>query len=248
VPDADPADATASAPAGRSNLTLRVISSLVLAPLALLAAYWGGWPFALFWGIACVIVLCEWIKLVMNSLVAPPKSAGRLLWIVMGVAYAGAILVATLALRADSLLGFAVIVFVFAVVWMTDIAAYFTGRAFGGPKLMPSVSPKKTWSGAIGGTVAAIVAGVLVAHFAGIVGLAAVAAVALVLSAVSQAGDLLESAIKRHFDAKDSGTLLPGHGGLMDRLDGYATAVVAAALIGVLRGGFDAPARGLMVW
>ena len=88
----------------------------------------------------------------------------------------------------------------------------------------------------------------LVAKPAGINDLSAVAAVALVLSVASQAGDLLESAVKRHFDVKDASGLLPGHGGLMDRLDGYLTAVVAAALIGLARGGFEAPARGLLVW
>ena len=248
MPGVDPAETSPATLAGRSNLALRVVSSLVLAPLALIAAYFGGWPFALFWTVACLIVLCEWFMLVTGSRASVPGDASRLLWIAAGVVYAGAILVATLTLRGDAVHGFAAILFVFAVVWMTDIAAYFAGRAFGGPKLMSSVSPKKTWSGAIGGTAAAIIAGVLVAHFAGIGGLVAIAAVALVLSIVSQAGDLLESAIKRQFNAKDSGSLLPGHGGLMDRLDGYATAVVAAALIGVVRGGFDAPARGLMVW
>jgi phosphatidate cytidylyltransferase len=113
---------------------------------------------------------------------------------------------------------------------------------------MPRVSPKKTWSGAAGGTLASVVLGVLVAKFAGLGNLGAVALTALVLSVASQAGDLLESALKRHFDVKDSSGLLPGHGGLMDRLDGYLTAVVAAALIGLARGGFDAPARGLLGW
>jgi phosphatidate cytidylyltransferase len=113
---------------------------------------------------------------------------------------------------------------------------------------MPRVSPKKTWSGAIGGTVGGVAAGTLVAALSGLGSLAAIGLVALVLSVISQAGDLLESAIKRRFDAKDSSGLIPGHGGLMDRLDGYATAVVAAGLIGLARGGFATPARGLMVW
>ena len=137
---------------------------------------------------------------------------------------------------------------VFAVVWGSDILAYFVGRAVGGPKLMPRVSPSKTWSGAAGGTLASVVFGVLVAKLGGIGDLGAVALIALLLSVISQAGDLIESALKRHFHVKDSSGLLPGHGGLMDRLDGYLTAVVAAALIGLARGGFDAPARGLLVW
>ncbi len=235
--------------AGRSNLALRVVSSLVVAPLAVLIAYLGGWPFDLFWGIAALIVFCEWAMLVRGrNSAASSWSTAQLLWMGGGLAYAAAMLTATVTLRADVTHGLAAILFLFAVVWMTDITAYFAGRAFGGPKLMPKVSPKKTWSGAIGGTLGGVIGALLVAHFAGIGNLAAVGAIALVLSVVSQAGDLLESAIKRRFDAKDSSGLLPGHGGLMDRLDGFATAVVAAAVIGVAHGGLDAPARGLLEW
>ena len=129
--------------------------------------------------------------------------------------------------------------FLFAVVWATDIAAYFVGRAIGGPKLMPQVSPKKTWSGAIGGTHRRrSLAAVAVAKFAGLDGLVRDrASLAVVLSVVAQAGDLFESALKRRFGAKDSSQLIPGHGGLMDRLDGFVAAAVLAALIGLLRGG-----------
>jgi phosphatidate cytidylyltransferase len=113
---------------------------------------------------------------------------------------------------------------------------------------MPGVSPNKTWSGALGGTAAGIIGGVAVAQVAGGRNLATVALVALVLSVIAQAGDFLESAIKRRFYAKDAGALIPGHGGLMDRLDGFVTAATAAVLIGLLHGGLDAPARGLMMW
>ena len=151
-------------------------------------------------------------------------------------------------LRNDPTLGFAAILFVFAVVWLSDIVAYFAGRAIGGPKLMPRVSPKKTWSGAIGGTAGGVIGGVLVARYFGIANLGSAAAVAFVLSLISQAGDLLESAIKRRFNTKDASQLIPGHGGLMDRLDGFVTAALAAVLIGIAHGGVNAPARGLMVW
>jgi phosphatidate cytidylyltransferase len=144
--------------------------------------------------------------------------------------------------------GFAAILFLFVIVWLTDIIAYFVGRSAGGPKLMPRVSPNKTWSGALGGTVAAVAGGVIVARQFGIDGLVPVAVIAFVLSVASQAGDLLESAIKRRFNAKDASQLIPGHGGLMDRLDGFVAAAAASALIGMTHGGFDASARGLMVW
>ncbi|TMJ22060.1 MAG: phosphatidate cytidylyltransferase, partial [Alphaproteobacteria bacterium] len=101
---------------------------------------------------------------------------------------------------------------------VTDIAAYFSGRAIGGAKLWPRVSPKKTWSGAIAGTAAAIVAGLLVASAAQIPGLWAIAGLAVLLSASAQGGDLFESFLKRKFRAKDSSQLIPGHGGVMDRL------------------------------
>jgi len=133
-------------------------------------------------------------------------------------------------------------------VWATDILAYFVGRFVGGPKLWKQVSPNKTWSGAIGGACAAIAAGLVVAHYAHLPNSLAAAGLALILSAASQAGDLFESAFKRRFGVKDAGHVIPGHGGIMDRLDGFLVAAAVAALIGIVRGGLDAPARGLLVW
>ena len=136
----------------------------------------------------------------------------------------------------------------FAVVWATDIAAYFVGRAVGGPKLAPRLSPNKTWSGSIGGLAGAVLAAVLVVHFGGVGGMPAAIVVAMALSTVAQIGDLAESAIKRRFGVKDASSLIPGHGGLMDRLDGFVAAAVLACLIGLAHGGMDAPARGLLIW
>ena len=113
---------------------------------------------------------------------------------------------------------------------------------------MPRVSPNKTWSGAIGGTLAAVVVALALAKVTALTGLFAIAMLAVILSICAQAGDLFESFLKRRFGAKDSSHLIPGHGGLMDRLDGFVTASVVAALIGLLRGGFEAPGRGLLVW
>jgi phosphatidate cytidylyltransferase len=126
--------------------------------------------------------------------------------------------------------------------------AYFLGRLIGGPKLLPRVSPKKTWSGAISGLLAAVLAAIAVAKAAELSGLYSIALVAAILSAVAQAGDLFESRLKRRFGAKDSSHLIPGHGGLMDRLDGFVLAAAVAAMIGVLRGGVEAPAHGLLMW
>jgi phosphatidate cytidylyltransferase len=176
---------------------------------------------------------------------APAQHRG---WVAGGLPYAGAIGIAPIALRSDSEFGFVAVMFLFAVVWATDITAYFLGRMVGGPKLLPRVSPKKTWSGALSGLAAAVLAAIAVAKLAGLSGLLSVALVAAFLSSVAQAGDLFESQLKRSFGAKDSSHLIPGHGGLMDRLDGFVFAATVAALIGILRGGVEASARGLLVW
>jgi phosphatidate cytidylyltransferase len=158
------------------------------------------------------------------------------------------LLIAPVLLRNDEPFGLAAIMLLFAVVWVTDIAAYFAGRWLGGPKLWPQVSPKKTWSGALVGTGTAILAGLTVASLAGLGNWPALAILCLALSIASQLGDLFESAVKRRFGVKDAGTLIPGHGGLMDRLDGFVAAVFVAACVGLCRGGIMAPSRGLLSW
>ena len=167
-------------------------------------------------------------------------------WPVAGLAYAGLSAISLVALRGGDAAGLAATLFLFAVVWATDILAYFVGRAVGGPKLAPSISPGKTWSGAIGGTIAGIAVGGVVALYAGILwGMAATAALAFVLSVVSQLGDLFESSLKRRFGAKDSGGLIPGHGGVMDRVDGLVAAAFVLFIIGALASGMDTPAHAL---
>jgi phosphatidate cytidylyltransferase len=232
-----------------SNLSLRIISSAVMAPLAVGVAWLGGWPFVLFWTIAACIVLWEWTRLVGGSAREGDRTAGPFIaWMVAGLLYASVLLVAPAVLRRDPAFGFVAILFLFAVVWGTDIAAYFAGRAIGGAKLWPAVSPNKTWSGAIGGALGGFAAGLMVVKLAGLVIAPMLLLVAFGLSVASQAGDLLESAIKRRFGAKDASQLIPGHGGLLDRLDGFLTAVAAAVMVGLIRGGLEGPARGLLVW
>ncbi len=151
-------------------------------------------------------------------------------------------------LRSDPEFGLPAVLFLFAVVWSTDILGYFVGRTIGGPRLAPHISPKKTWSGACGGALGALAAGIAVVYIAGGTALLPVACVAFVLSIASQAGDLFESAVKRRFGVKDASHVIPGHGGLMDRLDGFIAASGVAALVGIMRGGLDASARGLLLW
>ena len=200
-------------------------------------------------GIHKVRLLAAIIVLTMGMLgVAALTTATQRAWVAGGIPYAGAMGIAPIVLRSDVALGFVAIVLLLAIVWATDVIAYFVGRAVGGLKLAPRFSPKKTWSGAIGGVVAAAVVAIAVARVAGLNGLLPIATIAVFLSIAAQAGDLFESMVKRRFGAKDSSQLIPGHGGLMDRLDGFVAAAVLAALIGIARGGLEAPARGLLVW
>lgn len=261
-------------PKKMSDLKLRVISAVILGPLVLGIAYWGGAAFAVLILIAAGLFLREWFSMTGTrdatasavagylalalsgvafylghaeatlALIAGGAVAAYILsgfnvsgrWAGEGVFYSGLSLYALLAARSGND-GHVFLLFLLMVVWATDICAYFSGRAIGGPKLWPKVSPKKTWSGAMGGLLFAILFGTgLVAAF-GQENLMGWAALAALLSVVSQAGDLLESAVKRRFDVKDSSNLIPGHGGIMDRVDGLVAAAIAAAFLGLVLGG-----------
>ena len=169
------------------------------------------------------------------------------LWKSVGIAYAGLPALALVVLRSDISLGMAAVFWLLIVVWASDIAAYFAGRIIGGPKLAPVISPNKTWAGALGAVVGSALAGGLAAYV--LIGTATVPAfLAIALSIAAQAGDLFKSALKRKYGVKDLGTLIPGHGGVIDRVDGLVAAAIAAAVIGVLRAGPTAAGQGLLVW
>jgi phosphatidate cytidylyltransferase len=288
--DTGPAGGAKAAPAETENLLRRTASALVLAPLAIAAALWGGWLFAAACAITAVIVLWEWTGLVARAdwrIAAPgvavlcaaavllqqrqPLAAGAAIaigaliaagapvmlrnregaspaWIASGVVYAGIIPMALIPLRSDPEMGPAALLFVFATVWATDIFAYLIGRLLRGPLLWPRLSPKKTWAGAIGGLAGGIAAGSAVAYASAGTQPLIAGFLAVMLSIAAQAGDLFESWVKRRYGAKDSGRLIPGHGGVMDRVDGLLVAGLAAVLIGVLRDGTAASARGLLLW
>jgi phosphatidate cytidylyltransferase len=279
--DAAPAAAVEQ---GASNLLMRVVVALVLAPLALAIAYVGGWLWAVLVTLASIGLYVEWLMIVAASRetrvtaagvvalaisglclalgridaallglvvgvigVALFASAERRLWAVSGFLYAAAAEIASVLVRLDQIKGFAALILVLLVVWVTDIGGYFAGRGIGGPKLWPRVSPKKTWAGAIGGFAASLaVAGGFAILDLGRTGPLLLFGAAL--SIASQLGDLFESAVKRRFGVKDSSHIIPGHGGLLDRLDGFVAAIVLAAIFGFLRGGVDGVGRGLMVW
>jgi len=159
-----------------------------------------------------------------------------------GVVYVGLACVALIWLRGGDAAGRANVLFVVIVVWASDIGAYAAGRLLGGPKLAPAISPGKTWSGALGGFAAAMLVGEIASQALWPGGVGRAALVAGVLGISAQAGDLMESAIKRRFGVKDSGRLIPGHGGLLDRLDGLLTAAPTAAAIALGMG------RGMVLW
>jgi len=265
---------------GASELAARVLSSLALAGLALVSAWFGGLVLVIVWLVAAIAVLREWFGLIgvpRNALTAfwifgsasiilsafsdqifgfesysmiIPAVVGSVvlggvarfrgapsIWTAVGPVYAAIVVLAPLWLRAREPDGLVALLWLFLVVWISDIGAFFIGRRFGGPKLWPAVSPKKTWSGLFGGlffgTLLASGFVLLDRMLIGpvFVGGAALFALTLATSLVSELGDLFESAMKRHFGAKDSGQIIPGHGGIMDRLDSFVSAGLFAVIM-----------------
>jgi len=225
----------------KKPLTLRLASAAVLIPIVVAAVFAGGIAWTLLVLLFSAVMIVEWCKIA-------SRKPGAIPWYVLGLPYVFVPCAALIWLRADLVVGLQQIFWIVALVIFADTGAYIAGRSIGGPKLAPRVSPNKTWSGAAGGTLGAVAIALMLAKAAGLSGLFAIAMLAVVLSVCAQAGDVFESFLKRSFGVKDSGHLIPGHGGLMDRLDGFLTASVAAALIGLARGGFEAPGRGLLVW
>jgi phosphatidate cytidylyltransferase len=170
------------------------------------------------------------------------------LYTFLAVPYLAVPLVAIIRLRESADLGFEAILWLFAVVWIGDTMAYVFGKTIGGPKLAPVMSPNKTWAGLAGAVVGGALGSVLVAWGAGIA-----VALPLVLlggasGVVGQVGDLFESLAKRRAGVKDSGSIIPGHGGVLDRVDALLFVAVFALLVGVLHVGLHNPAVGLLVW
>ncbi|WP_027285450.1 phosphatidate cytidylyltransferase [Rubritepida flocculans] len=164
-------------------------------------------------------------------------------WLAFGVAYVGVAGVALIALRQDDQAGRENVIFLFLLVWASDISAYLAGRRFGGAKLWPAVSPNKTWAGALGGLAGALgVGGLAALAFSEGLDPGRLVLICLALGLAAQGGDLLESWIKRRFGVKDSSGLIPGHGGLFDRLDSVLAAAPLAALLGAMLG------PGVQLW
>ena len=196
---------------------MRTVSGTVLALVGLLTMRLGGAVWAVTICLLGLGMAIEWAGLCIGR----PR---RLL--ALGAPYIAPAVAALIWLRSQPN-GYWWVLLLAAVVWGGDVGAYLIGRLVGGPRLAPAISPGKTWSGAVGGTLAAVLCGIAIWPERA----ALVAPAGLLLSLVAQAGDLLESAIKRRFGVKDSGRLIPGHGGLLDRLDGVLTSAPVAAAI-----------------
>lgn len=169
-------------------------------------------------------------------------------WRAVGLVLFGILILSAVLMRGEGVAGIWAGIFLGTVVWMTDSAAFFTGRQIGGEKLVPSISPSKTWSGALGGLALGSGAGLLVwivlTDSPWWIGLL----ISLSISILGQLGDLSESAVKRHFRIKDSGDIIPGHGGLMDRLDSLTFGIILVLIVGALHGGIGSVAEGLLYW
>lgn len=204
-----------SSPSGFSQLGIRSLSGVVLIliflPFIILG---GGWLLA-FCVVVSIILFVEWLLMVRSG-------DGGLRWVLLGIIYTSPpILFVPFIRSADD--GLLYVIFLFGVVGATDIGGYFAGRLIGGAKLAPSVSPNKTWAGVFGGLGSALVCGLVFV----LIGFSPITLLgALFLSVISQLGDLFESWTKRRFGVKDSGSWVPGHGGLLDRLDGLLLAII----------------------
>ena len=207
-----------------SNIITRTLSALILAPLVLLAIYLGGIAFNVTILLCSVLMAVEWGRIVRTATTKTLRPFGKLGWNILGFFYVVIHCGCLIALR-DLPQGELIVVWMLFTIWAVDTGAYFAGITIGGPKLAPKISPKKTWAGTAGGVVAAILVGLcftlLDVEIKG-----NTIANSLVIALLAVVGDLLESAFKRHFMVKDSGNLIPGHGGILDRVDSIVTVAV----------------------
>jgi len=215
----------------KNTIILRVISAIVLAPAVLWVVFVGGVAFEIMVTLAAMVLVYEWTKMVGRNF----------WWLVLGGVYISAAIFAIWWLREGNESGLFYFVWLLVVVWATDIGGYVFGMTIGGPKLAPSISPNKTWSGFIGGILLAAIGGYSVVMYffdqSQASNLASAIALGVGMSIVSQLGDLFESKIKRRFGVKDSGNVIPGHGGLFDRIDGLMAASIVMALLNSMVGG-----------
>ena len=211
------------------ELQTRIISAGILAPVVLYIIWLGGAAFSSLVVLMAVIMSFEWCGIINND---SPLAQGiddkhKKKWLNYGIAYVAIFASSLLYLRnygaeegKDG--GAGIVLVMLLMVWATDIAAYFAGRLIGGPKIYPAISPNKTWAGLLGGMVAAGLVGMALSVLINF-GVFTMFFIGALTAVIAQAGDFLESWIKRKFGVKDSGNIIPGHGGIMDRMDGFVT-------------------------
>lgn len=207
-----------SAPSDRDRTRAVLIAALLLSFLVAIFVHVPA-------GVACAAVTVP-----ISILVARQLRVVGPVW--LGVAVIGTVFpaLALVWMRSHIDFGLQTVLYVIASVAFTDVGAYAAGRTIGGPKLLPKISPSKTWAGLAGGVACAMLVAVVFTAIHEEARLAALVPLAIVIALIAQAGDLLESAVKRHFKVKDSGTLIPGHGGILDRVDGQMTVLPVVAL------------------
>lgn len=262
-------------PNASSELTKRILSVVILAPIVIFLAWLGDIFFGLMMAVIAVLMYWEWTVMTQKSILLPrdivavlavlglvvaqyiggtttpillsflaivigliviATAKHKLGWTIAGIGVGSSLATCLIYLRAIEPSGLGLLFFLCFSVWAADIFAYIVGRTVGGPKLMPRVSPKKTWSGFLGGAAGAVIVGALVASHLFEANTTLFAGLAFITALAAQAGDLLESHIKRRFNVKDSSNLIPGHGGILDRVDGLvlsAYVFVACYVLGV---------------
>ena len=264
-----------ASPSANSELTKRIISAVILAPIVIFMAWLGGIFFGIMMAVIAVLMYWEWTVMTQQSILLPrdifavlcvlalviAEYVGgttmpilfsflaiviglivivtvkhKLGWTIAGIGVGSSLATCLIYLRGIEASGLGLLFFLCFSVWAADIFAYIVGRTVGGPKLMPRVSPKKTWSGFLGGAAGAVIVGALVASYLFEGNTVLFAGLAFLTALAAQVGDLLESYIKRRFNVKDSSNLIPGHGGILDRVDGLvfsAYVFVACYVLGV---------------
>lgn len=224
-------------PKTSKNLQQRIISSVILAPIVLSIIWAGGAVYSTLIVLMAVIMSFEWKGIVDNVVEGKEalSSKQQQRWSLIGVLYVGVFASSLLLLR-NIEGGFDLVLFMLLLVWATDIFAYFSGKLIGGPKIYTKISPNKTWAGLGGGMLAAGVVGIVTSFFVSHSAVLMFFGCAFV-AILAQVGDFFESWVKRKFGVKDSGNIIPGHGGLMDRMDGFVTVAPIFAFIVIINGG-----------
>lgn len=217
-----------------SSLLKRILSALVLAPLAIAVVWAGSWPFYVMMAAVFGISVQEWSRLSLRE--------GRIKWslLLAGIVYIGVACLCATWLRDSDEFGFYSLLYVFFAIWGCDVGAFIAGKTIGGPKMAPSISPNKTWAGLIGGCIASVTIVIAYDYWLGTrLGAPVIAQfspifhffLGLFLAVIGQIGDLLISVLKRRCGLKDTGNIIPGHGGLLDRIDALLLAIPVYSIV-----------------